>query len=576
MFIGKTLDDDQRGSIYLNVNDRELFVWTQNSKRFSTQNLNETYYLAHDCRCDYDWVSSAKGSKIPQALKYIRNGETVYVARAFLQGEFHLGKVGTGSKKFFYADNSRVEIYEGNYEVLVCNPKECSTKQTTKVEKTPQMLASEILSCSSGKNGGDQKINVFCPLLLDQNKTCVTQDLVIESFAEKVFYHKPDPHDLLTPESLIVQQQLILFLPTNLGKEFPLLKILEVSRSGLLLIEQKHLSGLGRLEQLNLTGNKIWSIGSGSLIDLKKLAVLDLSFNRIESIKAGSFKGLDQLLNLHLNDNQIKEITPQFSSPMKKLEFVNLYNNDCGISSYPESSLVQIEAEVLDKCRGPVEFKCVKTRNPHACVVDQLNVERRQTRIEKIGTQNADNITELSVNKQILKFLPRNLVKTFPKLQRILVLSSRLTTLGRTDFDGLSRLRFIEIINNELKSIDAKTFYAVPQLEYLDLSSNRIRSLPAGLCTPLSMLVELRLTHNNIKVLEANVLPAKSNLRVFRIDLNQLERVDLVGLEVLKENVEDMDFRGNKCIEKNYVKLHDNGDDLRSMTAFLEQMRALC
>ena len=84
--------------------------------------------------------------------------------------------------------------------------------------------------------------------------------------------------------------------------------------------------GLGNLEKLNLSQNKITVLRKGAFAKLKKLKGLILSKNQIKELIPGVFEGLECLKYLVLtsNDINIGSIDKRVFDGLKCLEYLNL------------------------------------------------------------------------------------------------------------------------------------------------------------------------------------------------------------------------------------------------------------
>lgn len=288
---------------------------------------------------------------------------------------------------------------------------------------TATRFLAPLLPQDKSSFAGEKTVELVCKEPSNGEEACEAVKLIV-SDTKTIFGSAKDTKAVT---SLIIRDQAALFLPTNLNKTSPDLKLFEISSSGLFVIDHASFEGLLQLETLNLTGNKILSVTGGSFEDLQKLQTLDLSLNNIESIETEAFSGLDVLKFLLLNDNILKKIATKFLSPLKMLEVLDLSRNSCVDSKYPETALKTIEATVTDNCSVPISFTCESSKDLHVCRVENLQVDQPKTKIQKIVAQNFDSITELVIEDQDVKFLPQQLAKTFPKLQKLVVSRSNLT-----------------------------------------------------------------------------------------------------------------------------------------------------
>ncbi|KAG4070983.1 hypothetical protein HA402_001420 [Bradysia odoriphaga] len=427
-------------------------------------------------------------------------------------------------------------------------------------------------------------INLSC-----ENESCVAIEFKV-SFANSTI--DSELYKEQTIKSLKIYQQQTLFLPQNLDEHFSQLNELSVTQSGLYEIDFNVFVGLN-LSLLNLANNKLAEIPVDTFADLNNLQVLDLSFNKIHSLFDDVFASLKSLQQLYLNHNyltsiqievvrnleslrglylqgnRLKFISATLLTPLTYLKSVDLSGNACINMIHPTSSLVDIEATIIDNCIEPVELSCKSYRietsenveNTSYCNVDNLLIEYPKTKISMLRSNKQEtNNKEPSlyvkifvVDNQSIKFFPFQLSQHLPNLERIQILQSNLTTLHLTDFDGFPKLSEIVINNNNLSSISDGTFDTVPQLELLDLSTNGITTLPKHIFAKLTRLHTLILSHNQIVRFTADLLPRKNVIETFRADNNQLEFIETRTIRFLRK-AKLIDLTGNVCIDMQFAK----------------------
>lgn len=391
--------------------------------------------------------------------------------------------------------------------------------------------------------------------------------------------------------SLKIHQQQTLFLPQNLDEHFPMLSELLVVESGLCEIDYDVFKGLRYLVTLNLTNNKIPEIPAYTFANLEDLQELDLSFNKIHtlnddvftsvmslrnlylnnnfltSIKVEVLQNLENLNGLYLQNNLLKFISATLLTPLTSLKSVDLSDNVCIDMSQPTSTLVDIEATIIDNCIAPVELNCKGVQNETSenfgnssyCQVEDLFIEYPKTKISKVnGKQGLNNSVNIFfADEQSIKYFPFQLSQQFPNLEKIEIQQSKLSALHRMDFDGFSKLAQIVMNNNNLSSISAGTFDSVPELELLDLSSNNIASLPTKIFTRLTRLRTLLLSNNRMITFTADFLPRKNVIDVFRVDNNRLEFIETKTLRFLRK-AKLIDLTGNICIDMKFDKTENS------------------
>jgi hypothetical protein len=102
----------------------------------------------------------------------------------------------------------------------------------------------------------------------------------------------------------VFKQPNVNFLPSNLDKFFPNLKIINGSHANLKGIFKNHLKGLKTLKILNLSANQIQGVKSGTFHENSQLERIYLDNNHITQVDATAFDGLNNLKRLHMTGNR--------------------------------------------------------------------------------------------------------------------------------------------------------------------------------------------------------------------------------------------------------------------------------
>lgn len=175
--------------------------------------------------------------------------------------------------------------------------------------------------------------------------------------------------------ALTITKQQILYIPSNIANIFSNLTHLEVSLTGIFLIEPHAYENLSKLAYLSLNNSIIHEVPSNVFINLRNLKELDLSFNKIVKIELQAFNGLANLQKLQLNNNLLEEIDGKIFeslrnllrlsmnnnrlktiglglfSPLTKLKFADFTGNECINTSFPkELQLQEIAIKMRDQC----------------------------------------------------------------------------------------------------------------------------------------------------------------------------------------------------------------------------------
>ncbi|KAK6110178.1 Leucine rich repeat family protein [Brugia pahangi] len=306
--------------------------------------------------------------------------------------------------------------------------------------------------------------------------------------------------------------------------------------------------GTENLRHLLLKGNKICSLSSNSLFDIKnilelldlsdnclsdipaqnlrnciRLMYLDLSHNAIKKIANFELMNLPLLKELRINNNQINYIAPMAFMNVPLLEHLYLRNNL--ISSIQTERLFQVfkNLEVLDMSENML------TKVPSLKELSNLRqIHLRHNKISRIET------LAFSSNR---------------KLQFISLQNNKITTMSRNSFDSLDELVVLNLANNDIKKIERVMLDGMRNLQQLNLRNNSLTALENTTFTSVSKITALDLAHNNIQTIEKNVFtPLKD---IFWLDLSS-NLIKTIEQDTFKEKIANILLNDNPlhCDEK--------------------------
>lgn len=199
----------------------------------------------------------------------------------------------------------------------------------------------------------------------------------------------------------IISNRQLYILPPNIGKIVTNVSRFEASNVGLLAVNQNAFDGMDQLKVLNLSRNQISLIESKTFLNLTELKILDLSFNQIEIIEVKAFEDFNELeqlnlehnllsmlpsdtfeslLNLrililsynkirelndeiftginvveefYINNNELEVVNPKIVSDFETSKIIDFSGNFCIDQRFPDNlTMVQLAIEVSEKCRG--------------------------------------------------------------------------------------------------------------------------------------------------------------------------------------------------------------------------------
>lgn len=252
-----------------------------------------------------------------------------------------------------------------------------------------------------------------------------------------------------------------------------------------------------------------------------------------------------------------------------------------------------------------LELKCdyQTTKNVSKCVALEWNVESENENVTEFkgrqkNLKNQD-VNNLRISYQNVKFLPHGIFTLFPKLDSLEIFHSSLQNLESTNFVNAKELKkidicrnnmsvlghfvftevknlmFLEMTQNKISIISEKAFSGLTQLHELSLKKNMVMNLPEKVFEELTALRMLDLSHNDITEIDSKLFAANRNLEDLNLDFNHLEILDgdlfkfntklsliliahnhitTIGYQLLtfSDTFRKLNFYGNECISACY------------------------
>lgn len=299
-----------------------------------------------------------------------------------------------------------------------------------------------VLSYSGVRRAVGQTVNFTCP----EHCTCEPATLSCQGLSQLPSIENL-PLQFTSFHFHDCQLRSLTRLPAAYGNATDLLVI----NSQLDTIDNDAFEVLGRLETLELNGNRLKDISRAALSPLKGLTKLDLSDNKLVKLPGGMFADLGKLNELRLDRNSMDFDEQSFEGADSLTKFTC---NDCRLHTVPAKSLRRIK-----------------------------------------------NLRHLELNQNQLQHLDEDAFGDLGKDggHRLLHLSldnSNLESIDKAAFRPFSALQQLNLGHNRLKSVSVGTFkHFWNSLAVLYLENNQLTVVDENL-VPWSTLQELRLGHN--------------------------------------------------------------------------------
>ena len=272
---------------------------------------------------------------------------------------------------------------------------------------------------------------------------------------------------------------------------------LGLSGQGIAQLRDEDLDGLSRLEEVDLSDNRLPTLPEDIFDDQDALTYLYLYDNLLTTLPRNVFRRLANLTELDLSDNQLATLPPNVFRDLSKLTSLQLHGNP----------LTDLPANVFNGLSS----------------LPDLYLEGLGLRAVSPGTFNGlSGLTELSLKRNHLASLPSGTFDGLPQLEDLDLKENRLTVLPAGVFSGLSGLTRLDLEENHLASLSPGAFAALSKLERLGLDENRLIALPDQAFSGLSSLTWLDLGENHLASLSSGTFAGLSKLERLGLEDNRL------------------------------------------------------
>lgn len=228
--------------------------------------------------------------------------------------------------------------------------------------------------------------------------------------------------------------------------------------------------------------------------------------------------------------------------------------------------------------------------NPHKHLIGTCDVKLIEAANESdadkfINVNDPDNVIKVEW-KNIVGFLPKNMLKTFPSV-RFLTIQTAAADITSDLFDGGENVEFLDITSNietlscqpfsqmqllailklqsQILGIQNEAISCLPRLRKLDLSGNKIRSINGNMFSGAQQLHTLFLQENQIESIESGSFANLPSLEVINLSYNKLSTIGtnvftqppkLVEIDLTGNLLESIDFKLPSMVEQ--VKISHN------------------
>ncbi|XP_049585309.1 leucine-rich repeat and immunoglobulin-like domain-containing nogo receptor-interacting protein 4b [Syngnathus scovelli] len=292
----------------------------------------------------------------------------------------------------------------------------------------------------------------------------------------------------------------------------------------------KHLNSVpegfpGDAKHLDLTYNKIRTVGRRQFSGLHELQDLDLSDNMISMIEVEAFQGLQNLRTLRIKNNRLKILPVGVFSGLSGLRYLDLSHNEILVFlDYTFRETVNLQT--LDADENDLVF--ISQRAFFGLQsLQELNINRSNlTSIPTEALSHLQSLTYLRMLRLTITTLPNNAFRRLHRLHTLILANwPSLDTVAGNSFTGLN-LTALVISSCNLSTVPYSALRHLAYLRFLDLSYNPITVVQGNLLRDLQRLQELHLAGGNLLRVEPGAFKGLASLRMLNLTSNQLTTLE--------------------------------------------------
>lgn len=184
-----------------------------------------------------------------------------------------------------------------------------------------------------------------------------------------------------------------------------------------------------------------------------------------------------------------------------------------------------------------LQLSCISFESENCLMLDYISNEM---------LSRFENLTELNLSKNGIKFLDENMFSGLKKLALLNISYNCLESLNETHFNGLNNLISLDLAGNKIDFNENFKFpLCLNGLKELNLNGNRIEIIRDGLFENLSSLEKLDLSYNRLRQLNKNTFVRNIYLETLNVHFNMIDNLEQ-GLFENLENLRKLDLSFNQ------------------------------
>ncbi|XP_015430593.1 PREDICTED: uncharacterized protein LOC107187100 [Dufourea novaeangliae] len=274
------------------------------------------------------------------------------------------------------------------------------------------------------------------------------------------------------------------------------------------------------LQTLRIAGNNLTTLNT---IRASQLRILDVSHNRIKTIGKDDLIGMTLLDKLTLNSNGIKRINPSAFSYLPLLTLIDISDNK--LTSLTEHHFMKnwrLQILLMNDNPGLETLPVFKTTSLE---YNTFSVYRFECAHCGLHTLHKDTfkampaITQLNLSRNKLRGLPDGLLSSLSALRILDLSDNTISSLENHMFNGAKNLMKIKLAGNPLVTLQVTPFLAAPGLTKIDASGCALERVWSEARVPLTSLKFLSVRENLLRRITVEEL--KATPKIVGLDLSR-------------------------------------------------------
>ncbi|KAJ7994611.1 hypothetical protein DPEC_G00251270 [Dallia pectoralis] len=298
-------------------------------------------------------------------------------------------------------------------------------------------------------------------------------------------------------------------------------KLLDLSRNRLKSLGPEEFINYPQLEELQLNENNISSVEPGAFSNLVGLRTLGLRSNQLKLIQLGVFTGLSNLTQLDISENRIVILLDYMFQELYNLKALEVGDNDLVfISQRAFYGLSTLEQLTMERCN----LTLVPT-DALSHLHNLLSLRLRHLKVNAVRDYSFKRLYRLKVLEishwpYLDTLTPKCLFGL--NITSLTVTHCNLTAIPYQAIGHLGHLRFLNLSFNPIHTVEGNKLQNLLRLQAFHLMGGRLATIEPYSFRGLNHLRVLNVSSNSLSTLEESVFHSVGNLETLALYNNPL------------------------------------------------------